>query len=225
MVCANDTMPRELILLSAYTPPTQHALSLAAEDTACWLNAWTALWHPAALAGADRPAEMGIALRPRSADRGTHLRRSRNAGRRTCPAIGTDRVRNAGAAVFSATADRAVTLDNLQVLCEVGWDPRQHFDWPPEEVRPFFGLGLAYLTVETLFEAMEHERLLDRERSGPTCRRPSAIRNRRSAHLRTPRRSCNPPATAFTRSTIHLLDFALLGDDRRSARGRPDERR
>ena len=37
------------------------------------------------------------------------------------------------------------------------------FDWPADAVRPYFGLGLGYLVVDTLFEAMEHERLLDKE--------------------------------------------------------------
>ena len=39
----------ELILLSPYRYPAQYALTLADEDMACWLNAYTALWHPALL--------------------------------------------------------------------------------------------------------------------------------------------------------------------------------
>ena len=50
MSSAGTHMPRELILLSPYTPPTQHALMLGAEDTGAWLNGWSALWHPAAVA-------------------------------------------------------------------------------------------------------------------------------------------------------------------------------
>src|SRR5262249_2353214 len=48
-------MPRELILLSPYTPPTNYPLSLGADETAAWLHAWSALWHPAAIAGAVGP--------------------------------------------------------------------------------------------------------------------------------------------------------------------------
>ena len=42
-------MARELLLMSPYTPPAQYALMLGADVTSCWLNAWAALWHPAAL--------------------------------------------------------------------------------------------------------------------------------------------------------------------------------
>ena len=43
---------RELIVLSPYRLPTQNALHLGDDDTAALLNAWTALWHPAALRAA-----------------------------------------------------------------------------------------------------------------------------------------------------------------------------
>src|SRR5262249_30563577 len=32
---------------------------------------------------------------------------------------------------------------------------------PSEDVAPFFAIGLGYITIETLFDAMEHEHLLD----------------------------------------------------------------
>src|SRR5882724_10513761 len=46
---------RELILLSPYRYPAGHAMSLGDDDMAAWMNAWTALWHPAALWGAAGP--------------------------------------------------------------------------------------------------------------------------------------------------------------------------
>ena len=155
-------MPRELILLSPYTPPTQHALSLAAEDTAGWLNAWTALWHPAVL-GWLRPA------RRNGPRRTTTTRRSKatstsfpKARRRTWPAIGSERApqsrgdrvpgdrrpgRHAGSAPASSRRDRTA--------------PR--FNGRPRKSGRSSVSASAYVTVETLFEAMEHERLLDQE--------------------------------------------------------------
>jgi hypothetical protein len=42
-------MTHELVLLSPYRYPAQYAMTLADEDMAAWLNAFTALWHPALL--------------------------------------------------------------------------------------------------------------------------------------------------------------------------------
>ncbi len=50
---------RELILLSPYRPPTHNTLYLGDEEVAAFLNGYTALWHPAALAGASAPPRLG----------------------------------------------------------------------------------------------------------------------------------------------------------------------
>src|SRR5581483_3214778 len=70
-----------------------------------------------------------------------------------------ERVRHAGAAAFRAGPERPDTVANLrEALQQLGADLAP-FDWPDEQVRPFLGLGLAYATIETLFDAMEHEHL------------------------------------------------------------------
>src|SRR5690349_19564420 len=46
---------RQLILLSPYRLPTQHALVLNADEMAAWMNGYSALWHPAALWNAEGP--------------------------------------------------------------------------------------------------------------------------------------------------------------------------
>ena len=46
---------RELIVLSPYRLPTQNALYLGDDDVAAFLNASSALWHPAAANGAASP--------------------------------------------------------------------------------------------------------------------------------------------------------------------------
>ena len=50
---------RELILLSPYHLPAQNPLMLASEDSAAFLNGFSALWHPAALHGATGPPRVG----------------------------------------------------------------------------------------------------------------------------------------------------------------------
>ncbi len=155
-------MPRELILLSPYTPPAHHALTLGADDTACWLNAWTALWHPAALAGAVGPPRWASPYDFDTPVEG-HLYAVPDSPPLYLADDWEDRVRAAGAAVVHAAADRETTLASLrEALEQLGADVTA-FDWPADAVRPYFGLGLGYLVVDTLFEAMEHERLLDKE--------------------------------------------------------------
>jgi hypothetical protein len=204
-------MPRELILLSAYTPPTQHALSLAAEDTACWLNAWSALWHPAALAGAagpprwaspydhDPPTEGHVYAIPET----------------PAPYLSGDweqRVGNVGAVVFRATRDRSGTTVNLRNALEQLGGDSSRIDWPDDAIRPFLGLGLAYMTVETLFEAMEHERLLDRAAFWADIQAAVADPKAATPHLQAAAAKLQTARDSLYPATISLLDFALLGD-------------
>ena len=206
-----QTMPRELILLSPYTPPTQHALSLAAEDTASWLNAWAALWHPVALAGAVGPPKWASPH-----DHDPPIEGHIYAVPETPPPYMAgdweDRVRKVGAAAFRASADRAGTLDNFQAALQtVGWAQTNSKSWSAEDVRPFFGLGLAHATVETLFEAMEHERLLDREGFWADVQAAIGDPNSAMTHLRNAAAKLLTARDSLYTATIHLLDFALLG--------------
>src|SRR4051794_37871175 len=106
-------MPRELILLSPYTPPTHHPLMLGAGDTACWLNAWSALWHPAALAGATGPPRYASPYDHETPAAG-HLYALPESPALYLPGDWDDRVHEAGAASFRATDDRGETLANLR---------------------------------------------------------------------------------------------------------------
>src|SRR5947209_2025994 len=142
-------MPRELYLLSPYTPPTHHQLMLGADDTACWLNAWSTLWHPAALAGAAGP--------PRYASPYDH----------ETPTAGHLYAVPESPALYLPDdwdePDRAATLANLrEALAALGADLAA-FDRDAGALRPFFGLGLGYVVIENLFDVMEHEHLLDKD--------------------------------------------------------------
>ncbi len=155
----------ELVLLSPYRYPAENSLTLADEDMACWLNAWTALWHPALLWQAseaprcdspydhDQPKPGTIYVLPE-----------------TPPAYLPDdwdqRVKLAGSLVFKAAPDRATTLANLRVALHADGVPA--FGWrdglrlPDDELAPFFGVGLGHLLLSSLAEAMQHDNLLDR---------------------------------------------------------------
>src|SRR5439155_26450250 len=75
------------------------------------------------------------------------------------------RVRDAGAAAFRATMDRATTLTNLRQALESLPNeiqtPPHLFELDPARMDPFFGIGFGYLMVDALFEAMEHDKLLN----------------------------------------------------------------
>jgi hypothetical protein len=159
---------RRLFLLSPYRYPAQHPLVLADEDMATWLNAYTALWHPAALwqsAGPPRvdvpydheqPVAGGIYALPESPPL-------------FLPDDWHDRVRAAGAIAFKANGQRDATLANLkealagspvdgQGACEAA---ARLLALEDEKLTPFFGIGLGTLLQGALSEAMEHESLLE----------------------------------------------------------------
>jgi hypothetical protein len=154
----------ELVLLSPYRYPAQHAMTLADEDMASWLNGYTALWHPAVLWQAQGPPRCDAPYDHEQPRPGCiyALPESPPA---YLPDDWDERVRAAGAVVFRVSPERATTLANLRVaLTEagapaVGWPAG--FELDPQRCGAFFGLGLGYLLHASLAEAMEHENLLD----------------------------------------------------------------
>ena len=143
---------------------------------AAWLNGLITLWHPALLFGAKEPPKVDSPYDHEMPSAGQVF-----AVAESPPLFQPDdwpnRVLNAGAVKFTATADRAVTLANLRNAVEESAngdteEGRQSFgsnevrallDLPLEKVRPFLGLGFGYLMIESLFDAMEHEHLLAAE--------------------------------------------------------------
>lgn len=156
---------RKLILLSPYPLPGQHPLTLGVEDMAAWLNGYSALWHPALLWGAAGPPlvtapydyEQPVAGQVFAVPESPPL---------MMPDDWDQRVQDAGALAFRATPDRAATLANLRAALEKLPPDEQGsaaklLALPPEQVAPFFGIGLGYVLGATLSEAMEHENLLE----------------------------------------------------------------
>ena len=210
---------RLLVLLSPYRLPTSYPLQMGADEVGAWLSGWLALWHPAALAGAagpptvantydhDSPTPGAVYAVPQ----GPHLYQ---------PDDWAERVRQAGAAAFHATADRADTLERLRAaLAENGQDVRL-FDAPAEAVRLFAGLGYGYVLVDGLFEAMNHDRLLDAGAFWADVTAAVDALSRGDDHrsplvaaaekLRTAREQLYPGA-------IHWLDWAMPDPDNLAA--------
>lgn len=151
---------RELILLSPYRLPTQSTLYLGDDEVAAFLNGYSALWHPAALAGAGGPPRVGSPYDYEEPAEG-HVYAVPEEPPLMLPDDWSERVRAAGAVSFQCTADRAATLANLKEALRGREDtPAALLDLAAEQVAPFSALGFGHLQLEALCEAMSHENLL-----------------------------------------------------------------
>jgi hypothetical protein len=155
---------RELLVLTPYHIPAQNSFMLSNEDVAPLLQGYSALWHPAALHGAAAPPKIAS---PYDHEHPTACQVF--AIPESPPLVQPDdwekRVRDAGAVAFRATQDRDATLANLRhALGELpaeAQNPPHLFEVPSDCVAPFFGIGFGHLMVDALFEAMQHEKLLN----------------------------------------------------------------
>jgi hypothetical protein len=149
---------RHAFLLSPYRPPTSYPVTLNPGETAAWLNGYAALWHPAVLkriAGPPQPASVYDHDSP-----GQGFVYVVPEGPTVYQADDwRNRVREANAVAFVATADRNETFANLKEAVVEGGG--EWLDFDPALVRLFAGLGYGYLMIDTLFDAMSHEKLLD----------------------------------------------------------------
>lgn len=205
---------REAFLLSPYRPPTSYPVSLNPDEASAWLAGYFALWHPAILRDLpqppqaassydhDQPLEGAIYIVPD----GPHLYQ---------PDDWSDRIRAANAVSTTATPNRSETQRLLiQAYRE------QHGDNPlldtPEEVAALFAaVGFGYLLVESLFDAMDHEHLLDAAgfwsdvqtaiAALATEGGPEAVQ----APLRAATEKLRAAREVLNTNSVHLLDFAI----------------
>ncbi|OWK45034.1 hypothetical protein [Fimbriiglobus ruber] len=204
----------EAHLLSPYRPPTSYPVSLSADETAAWLNGYFALWHPAVLARIgrvpaaassydhDSPGEGNVYVVPE----GPHLYQ---------PDDWATRVTDARAVAFRATADSAATRDNLLRALRDAGETSPLLDAPADAIRTFAGLGYGYLIVDGLFDAADHEKLLDADgfwaditAAVGALSAPDAA-STVTAHLRTAAEKLRSAREALNSNTIHLLDWAI----------------
>jgi hypothetical protein len=151
---------RQLHLLSSYRLATSYPLQQTADEVAAWLNGYAALWHPAALVGATQPPAASSSYdhdNPRTGfvygvPEGPHLFQPDN---------WNDRVAEAKSIVFKASASRTETIERLLGALRESGRTGPLLDAPAEAVRQFAGLGYGYAMLDTLYEAMDHEKLLD----------------------------------------------------------------
>ena len=151
---------RQLHLLSSYRLATSYPLQQTPDEVAAFLNGYAALWHPAALAGAAQPPQVSTSYdhdMPRAGfvyavPDGPHLFQ---------PDDWNARVAEAKSVVLHSTAARAETVERLLSALREAGQGGALLDAPPDAVRLFAGLGYGYLMLDTLYEAMDHEKLLD----------------------------------------------------------------
>ncbi len=152
--------PRESHLLSPYRPPTSYPVSLNAEEATSWLNGYFALWHPAALVGLDRPPQASSTYdhdMPKegalyTVPSGPHLYQ---------PDDWADRLQEANAASAPATLDADATTAGILRACRTLGTPEELLNVSASTVILFQSLGYSYLLIESLFDAMDHDHLLD----------------------------------------------------------------
>ncbi len=164
-------MPSALVLLSPHRLPAQNPLVVGNDDMACWMNGYSALWHPAALWGAAEPPRVESAY-DHEEPRAGYVYAVPESPPSLLPDDWEERVRRAGAVSFRATPDRPTTLANLCAALRSATGPANPeaqereairpalIDGDAATVAPFLGIGLGHLMIGTLCEAMEHENLL-----------------------------------------------------------------
>jgi hypothetical protein len=213
---------RELILLSPYQVPTQSTLYLGDDDVAVFLNGHAALWHPAALAGA---SGLPRAASPYDHEQPTagHLYAVPEHPPLMLPDDWDQRVRDAGALTFKATADRAGTVANLlEALRTLPDADPALLALPAERTAPFLGVGFGFLHVQALFEAMSHENLLSapelwQEVSAAVAALADPDPDACLRQLRAAAERLQSAREILYPVTIHLIDLCLLDEARLDA--------
>src|SRR5262249_4507410 len=86
---------------------------------------------------------------------------------------------------------------------------------PPGRVAPFFGLGFGHVQLEALFEAMDHQNLLDTPELWQELQQAAGAASEEAArpHLEAAARLLLTAREVLYPVAVHLLDLHLLTDD------------
>lgn len=163
-----EPIPYELILLSTFSFPSHSSPYLEDEDVTCFLNGWVTLWHPALLINADGLAKI---TDPHDHDPPSagHVYAVPEVPHSHLPEDWEEKVREVGAIAFTATTDREQTLQNLRDALREHADAggqlsetqRKLLEIDLPELRPFSGIGFGYGHLDSMFETMDHENVID----------------------------------------------------------------
>jgi hypothetical protein len=203
---------RPLYLLSPYRPPTSYPVTLADGEAAAWLNGYFALWHPDVLRHAVGPAE-AVSSYDHDLPKPGAIYAIPEGPSLFQPDGWAEQAKAAGAVAFVSTADRTETQANLEAaLRESGVEVR---DVSPDVATTFAGVGLGYLTLETWFDAADHEHLLDRDgfwADVTTAAKAEDAREQRNA-LKSAAEKLQSAREVLHSGSVRLLDFVSLGGD------------
>lgn len=208
---------RELHLLSPYRLPTSYPLQLANDEASAWLNGHAALWHPAALALAGKLPQVSNSY-DHDSPRDGFIYAVPQGPSLFQPDDWPARVDAVDAIAFAATANRRETITNLLDALREKNLSGPWLDLDEETVRPFLGLGLAYLLVESLYDAMEHEHLLDVEAFGAEVRHAAqaapevSLRDDMLGHLKAAAEILLQAREQLHSSSIFWLDWCFLDE-------------
>src|SRR5262249_8418347 len=144
--------PHELIVLTSYRWPAQSPLMIGGDEAAALLNAYSVLWHPAALQGAAGPPRLASPYDYEEPVAG-HVYALPESPSLMLPEDWDQRARDAGALAFRASANRKSTLENLHEALksrsETGHFEAALLEVGHERAASFFSIGFGYLVVET----------------------------------------------------------------------------
>jgi hypothetical protein len=215
---------RELILLSPYQIPAQNPLMICAEDTAAWLNGFSALWHPAALQGAAGPPRFESPYEHEQPRAGCIYALPASPPL-ILPEDWEERASAAPATFFKSTADRAATFANLNSALRADASAGNALgllELEPARVRPFLAIGFGHGMLAALFEAMEHESVLagtdfwiDIQEAIAALPGPDAEGFR--SKLQAAARRLQEAREVIYPAKIYLVDLCLLDDQRPGA--------
>jgi hypothetical protein len=195
-------------LLSPYRPPTSYPVTLDPSEAAAWLAAHFALWHPAVLARLDGPPVAASAYdhdtpvdgAVYAVPQGPHLYQASD---------WADRVKTVGAVWFEATADLAETRHAILTALRERHPDAGRLDADAETVRLFAAVGYGHLLVEGLFDAADHEHLLDRDGFWANVTAALAEPADARTHLTDAAAKLRDAREALSSQAIALLDWAL----------------
>ena len=223
---------RQRLLLSPYRLPTHHQVYLNEDEMAAWLNGLTILWHPALLFGTGAPPRVDSAYDHEQPVPGRAYVMP-DAPPQFLPDDWPERVTAAGAVKLRAFPHRDETLAAMiEAVRAAGTTDagQEHFGSPEQaallalpidQVRPFFGLGFGHTMIESLFDAMDHDHLLDVP--GFWADVQEAVKallipdGDADPHLRNAAAKLKAAREALHSANIHLLDVWHLTEDRLDA--------